>query len=85
MKKNDIKKELKAKLKLDDNTITIINDVFENHFIIGKNNKIKIINDLKDRLNIDDLKADNIYNTFMNIIGNGFKEKLKHPFKSKED
>ena len=35
-----------------------------------------------EQLNIDNKKANEIYETSMNIITNAIKDKIKHPFKS---
>lgn len=41
MNKKEFKKILKEKLNLDDSKIDTINDVLEDHFIIGKKIKLK--------------------------------------------
>lgn len=82
MNKTEFIDKLKSKMNLTENESIIVNDILENHFLIGKNNKEKIIDDLINRLNINELKANEIYNTSMSIISNELKYKLKHPFKS---
>lgn len=62
----------------------IVNDVLGSHFIIGKNNKIKIMNDFKEKLDIDSEEAEKLYNTCVVILGSSFKTKIRHPFKSKK-
>ncbi len=62
----------------------IINDILESHFIVGKHNKEKIINDFKKQLEIDDKSADILYNKSVNILGTELKNKIRHPFKSKK-
>lgn len=71
---------LSKKLDYDIDKCSIINDILENNFIIGKNNKDKIINQLKSRLNINDKVANNIYEVVMEIIGSKIKDKIKFPF-----
>lgn len=85
MNKSEFKKALKEKLNLEEDKITIINDILEDHFFIGKKNKNKIITDLINKLNIDESKANDIYNATMQVIGNGIKDTLKHPFRSKKE
>lgn len=63
--------------------ITIVN-ILENNIFIGKNNKEKILNRLEDELNIKKEDANIIYNTSMEIIKDGLKDKIKHPFKSQD-
>ena len=61
-----------------------INEILESRFIIGKNNKQKTVNDFKNLLDIDLEEANDIYNKCISILGNEFKNKIKHPFKSKK-
>lgn len=75
-----LEKETNYSLKQCEN----VNDVLGSHLIIGKNNKIKIVNDFKDKLEIDDEEADKLYNLCVAILGSEFKTKIRHPFKSKK-
>lgn len=84
MNKENFIKTLKEKLNIDDNKANIINNIFENNNIIGKNNKEKIINDLIGQLNIDNEEANKIYEKAMDIIKDAIKNKIKHPFKSQD-
>lgn len=61
-----------------------INEVIEKYFIIGKNNKEKILNDLKEKLNYTEKEADQLYNKVMDIITKEIKEKIINPFKSND-
>lgn len=70
---------------LDNNKCIIINNILENHFIIGKNNKERIINDIIEQLQMTNEEAEKIYESAMSLIGNGIKDKLKHPFKSQDN
>lgn len=73
---NNIKNKLKELTKRTDEEIAIIEEILNNHFIIGKNNKKKIIEDFKEKLNIDDENADILYNQCSEIIVKGiFKRK----------
>lgn len=82
MNKEKFIKTLQEKLNIDENTAIIINNTIENNNIFIKKNKDKIINEIMDALKIDLEKANNIYETTMNIITTTLKNKLKHPFKS---
>lgn len=84
MNKKEFIDILKNNTNLTENESIIVNDILENHFLLGKNNKEKIINDLMNKLNINNIKANEIYNTSMSIISNELKYKLKHPFKSQD-
>ncbi len=70
------------KLNVDKNTAIMINNIFENYFIIDKKNKNKIVNDLMKDLKIDLKKAEIIYEKVTEIITTAIKNKIKHPFKS---
>lgn len=82
MNKKGFIEKLKDQTRLNDQECIIINDILESHFIIGKKNRIRIIGDLKEKLDINEVKANNIYNICMNIIGSSVKDKLKHHFRS---
>ena len=83
MNKKDVLEKLKSELSLDEETIKKIESVFEKNFLVGKNNKEKILDDLMKKVNIDRKTADKIYNKFMDVIGNGIKDKIIGIFKKK--
>ena len=74
--------ELSKKLNMNQEDCEKINNVLEEHFLIGKKNKEIIIKELMNNLNLNNEEADNIYNTSMDILKDSLKDKLKHPFKS---
>ena len=84
MKKKEYIEKLVEETGYDEGKCIIINSILEDHFIVGKKNKEKIQNDFKDKLNINDKEAEELYNKAVKILGNGLKEKIKHPFKSKD-
>ena len=84
MNKTDFLKELSEITKFDMEKCEIINEVIENNCFIGKNNKIKLVDDLVERLSITEQEAEDIYEKAMGIIASGLKEKIKHPFKDKD-
>ncbi|MBR1680045.1 MAG: hypothetical protein IJ743_04910 [Bacilli bacterium] len=84
MNKEGFIKELASKTGLNEELCNKINEILESTFLIGKNNKDKILNDICSKLNIPQEKADEIYNAAMGILGNGILDKLKHPFKSQD-
>lgn len=84
MNEEKLIKELEKVTGLDSDKCIIINNILENHFIIGKNNKEKIINDIMIQLQTTNEEAETIYESAMSIIGTGIKDKLKHPFKSQD-
>lgn len=73
---NNIKEKLKELTNRSDEEVTIIDEILNNHFIVGKNNKEKIVADFKEKLNLNDEEADNLYNQCSEIIVKGiFKRK----------
>lgn len=72
----DIKEKLKELTKRSDDEISIIDEILNNHFVIGKNNKQKIMADFKEKLSINNEEADDLYNQCSEIIVKGiFKRK----------
>jgi len=68
---NSIKNKLKEKTNYSDLECNIIDEILNKHFIIGKNNKKKIINDFMEQLNIDENDSDELYNMCCEIIVKG--------------
>lgn len=82
MNKRGFIEELVKKTGLTKDECIKINECLEDNFLIGKKNKEKTINLLIEKLNIDETKANELYNTASSIMKNAIKEKIKHPFKS---
>ena len=84
MKMNNSKfiKRLNVETDYSEDRCVLVNDILENNFIIGRKNKQKIINDLILK-NFTEDEAENIYDISINIIMSEIKNKIKHPFKSK--
>lgn len=80
MNKQEFISELQSRIKLSTNECIIINEILEKYFILGSKNKV--VRDLKESLNIEQIKADEIYNISMEIISSSLKQKIKNPFKS---
>lgn len=83
MNKKEFIEELQIKTNYDEKKCILINNIIEEHFLIGKKNKEKIVNDIKEKLNISSNEADEIYNISIGIITKELKEVIKHPFRSK--
>ena len=72
---NDMKKLLQEKTNRSETECIVINDILNSHFIIGKNNKDKICQDFKEKLNLTEEQADELYNQCMEIIVKGIFRK----------
>ena len=84
MNKTMFLKELEEKTNLSEKDTLVVSNILDDYFVFGKNNKEKIVNAIKEKLNIDNCQADEIYNIAMNIISSNIKDKLKHPFRSQD-
>lgn len=84
MNKNSFIKELSKQTGYNEEKCILINNVIENHFIFGRKNKDEIIQDLQAKANLSEDDSENIYDIAMKIIAIEIKNKIKHPFKSKD-
>ena len=84
MNKNEFIKELSKQTGYDEERCNLINSIIEDTFIIGRKNKEKMLDRFKSELNIDELEAEKIYETAMNILSTEIKNKIKHPFKNQD-
>ncbi len=83
MNKTKFIQTLKKNLNIDETKANIINNIIESNNIFIKKNKEKIIKDFMEQLSINIEEANNIYETSIDIITNAIKNKIKHPFKTK--
>jgi len=83
MNKKKFIKDLKKETDYSEDKCIVINNILENHFIFNRKNKQAIIENLILKSFTED-EAENIYDISMKIIMNEIKNKVKHPFKSKD-
>lgn len=84
MNKTGFIKELSKQTGYDEEKCILINSIIENHFIIGRKNKEKIIKELQIKAKLNEDDSENIYDISMKIITSEIKNKIKHPFKSQD-
>lgn len=84
MNKTEFIKKLQEKLNYDEEKCVIINDILENNFLIGKKNKEIMINEFVTKLEVTEIEANNIYETAMEILSKEVKNKIMHPFRSRD-
>ena len=84
MNKSEFIKELSKQTGYDEEKCIVINSIVEDTFIIGKKNKDKMIEKFEEQISLDENEANKLYETIMSIISSEIKNKLKHPFKSKD-
>lgn len=74
MNKGKFVEKLKEVTKREESECIIINDILENHFIIGKNNKEKIKKDFMEKMQMSEKDADELYNICMRTVVKGIFE-----------
>lgn len=84
MNKSEFIEKLENELSYSKEKCTIINEILEDNFLLAKKSKDIILSSLMSRLNISSDEALNIIDVASNIINKEIKNKLKHPFKSKD-
>lgn len=84
MNKSGFIEELVKKTDLTKDECIKLVDALDDNFIIGKKNKEKTIASIIEKLGVDEAKADELYNISSSIIVSEIKNKIKHPFKSKD-
>lgn len=84
MNKTYFLEQLKEETKLSEKDVLALSSILDDHFVFGKKNKDKIVSDIKEKLEVSNERAEEIYNITMSIISSNLKDKLKHPFKSQD-
>lgn len=84
MNKNGFIEKLSKQTGYDEEKCILINNIIENHFILGRKNKDKIIKDLQVKASLSEDDSENVYDISIKIITGEIKNKLKHPFKSQD-
>ena len=81
MNAEDFISELMAQTGISKEEGIAANEVFENTFLAGNKNKNLIVSQLSEKLNIDESKADIIYNAAIGLLTNVAIKKIKNHFK----
>ncbi len=84
MNKSKFIKELSKQTGYNEEKCILVNNIIENYFIFSKKNKERIIKDLQVKAALNEDDAENIYDISMKIFTAEIKDKLRHPFKSKD-
>lgn len=83
MNKSKFVSELSRETGYSEEKCLLINDILENYFIFSKNSREKVIQDLREKVGLNEDDSKNIYDISIRIIKEEIKNKIKHPFKSK--
>lgn len=84
MNKAEFINVLSSKTGLSLKNTKLVNQILEDHFFISQKNKDKIVSEFVIKLNISVNEAIKIYETAKSIFNEEIKNKLKHPFKSRD-
>lgn len=83
MNRMEFIKSLSCKTGLPLEDTKLVNKILEDNFFLSSRNKDKIISEIGIRLSLNMEEATNVYESAKNILNEEIKNKLKHPFKSK--
>lgn len=84
MNKTMFIKKIMEETNLNENEATLVNSILEDNFFLSKSNKPIIVSKIEEIIKVDSDRALEIYNIAINIIKTSIKDRLKHPFKSKD-
>lgn len=84
MNKKEFINELANQLNYPKEKCILINNILEDNFFISKKSKDKIVETFMQILHVNYEEAVKIYDIAVKIIKDEVKNKLKHPFKSKD-
>lgn len=76
--------DLKERLNISEEECIIINSIVEDTSLFGKKNKAKMMDAFINQLNVTEERAEEIYETFMDIVKSRIKFKIMHPLKNYE-
>ncbi len=76
--------ELSHILSYSEDECIMIHDILEDNFFLSKKNKDKVINELIQKLEINHEEAVMVYDVATKIVNKEIKDKLKHPFRSRD-
>lgn len=80
MNAEDFINKLSQETGLDKSQSQGVNEILESTFLVGNKNKDTITQLIRDKLGVDESKADMIYNAAIGIITRGIIDKI-NPFK----
>lgn len=84
MNKAEFIEELIKQTQMTEAECRIIEKIMESHFLVGKNNKAKVIKEMEENLNVSEKRANEIYVIVFMLIKRGIQNSLRHPFKDKK-
>ena len=80
MNKADFINKLAEKTGLSEEQCQKMNQILEEIPVLGKTNKERIVAEFQQAFKVTAEKAEELYGNAVSTIGQGIKDKLKHPF-----
>ena len=80
MNKTGFIMQLAERLNITEEQAAMVDETVEAHPIIGRNSKLAVIAEIKEKLGTDDEAAKRISDTASELIASNIRNKLLHPF-----
>lgn len=84
MNKKELSEALSKKIDLNKKECLIVFEIMEKYPLIGEKARLMTIDNLISKLDIDKDKAITVYDAARELIKQGIKDSLRHPFRSKD-
>lgn len=80
MNKTGFIMQLAERLNITEEQAAMVDETVDAHPIIGRNSKLAVIAEIKEKLGTDDEAAKRISDTASELIASNIRNKLLHPF-----
>lgn len=84
MNKEKFIEELEKKTGFSKEKCEKVNEILEENFLIGKENKNKMVSQIMSEFGCNETEANSLYETVASIFFGEVKNKLLHPFKNQD-
>lgn len=80
MNKTGFIMQLADRLNITEEQAATVDGILEAHHIVGRNSKLAVVAEIKEKLGTDDETAKQISDTASELIASNIRNKLLHPF-----
>lgn len=80
MNKTGFIMQLADRLNITEEQAAQVDEIIEAHYIVGRNSKLAVVAEIKEKLGTDDETAKQISDTASELIASNIRNKLLHPF-----
>lgn len=80
MNKTGFIMQLADRLNITEEQAAQVDEIIEAHHIVGRNSKLAVVAEIKEKLGTDDETAKQISDTASELIASNIRNKLLHPF-----